>query len=341
MFSICGSRVGHAEDCTPLGDLNFICGIKGPEDLAVLPGNRWLIASGEDIGSGLHLVDIGEKSSQRWIASSTKAISQIYRDCDEAPAPDKFKAHGISLRTLGSGKATLYVVNHGGREAIEVFEVDLQGQQPNLTWLGCVAMPAGLVGNSVASAPDGAIFVTVMLHPGTTLADLFDRRPTGAVYRWHPGDSGFTRMWGTELAGNNGIDLSPDGKTMYVAATGTQSVTAFSTTNPTTVLYRIQMPGFSPDNIHWTDGRLVVAGMKVDEPACGGAIRVVNGKVDGTNCPRGYVVATIDPKNMRVAVLARGPATPGYIGVATGLPVGNTLWLGSFVADRLAYRVMP
>jgi hypothetical protein len=50
------------------------------------------------------------------------------------------------------------------------------------------------------------------------------------------------------------------------------------------------------------------------------------------------VVVTIDPKSMAVTELARGPATPSFTGTAIAMRVGNELWLGSFFADRLAYR---
>jgi hypothetical protein len=41
---------------------------------------------------------------------------------------------------------------------------------------------------------------------------------------------------------------------------------------------------------------------------------------------------------MAVTEIARGPATPVFSGTAIALPVGNELWIGSFSADRLAYR---
>ena len=52
----------------------------------------------------------------------------------------------------------------------------------------------------------------------------------------------------------------------------------------------------------------------------------------------GYAVATIDPKTMMPTEIARGPRTPAFTGTAMAAIVGNELWLGSFLADRLAYR---
>ena len=42
--------------CAPSNGLNFICGLQKPEDLVLIPGTRWLIASGMDPGAGLHLI---------------------------------------------------------------------------------------------------------------------------------------------------------------------------------------------------------------------------------------------------------------------------------------------
>ena len=36
--------------CAPSNGLNFICGLQKPEDLVLIPGTGWLIASGMDPG---------------------------------------------------------------------------------------------------------------------------------------------------------------------------------------------------------------------------------------------------------------------------------------------------
>lgn len=54
----------------------------------------------------------------------------------------------------------------------------------------------------------------------------------------------------------------------------------------------------------------------------------------------GYAVATIDPETMTATEIARGARTPSFTGTAMAAVVGNELWLGSFLADRLAYRVL-
>ena len=103
----------------------------------------------------------------------------------------------------------------------------------------------------------------------------------------------------------------------------------------------IEMPGFMPDNVHWTEGRLVAAGMRLDEPACGGLRRVVDGEADKMLCHRGYVVAAIDPATGIVSTLTYGEPETDFNGVSAAAIVGDTIWLGSYQADRLAYRKLP
>jgi hypothetical protein len=52
----------------------------------------------------------------------------------------------------------------------------------------------------------------------------------------------------------------------------------------------------------------------------------------------GYAVATSDPKMMTATEIARGERTASFTGTASAVIVGSELWLGSFLADRVAYR---
>jgi len=55
-------------------------------------------------------------------------------------------------------------------------------------------------------------------------------------------------------------------------------------------------------------------------------------------CHRGYVVASMDPQTGAVSTVAYGEPDALFNGVSSGIIVGDTLWLGSYQADRLAYR---
>jgi len=73
-----------------------------------------------------------------------------------------------------------------------------------------------------------------------------------------------------------------------------------------------------------------------DEPSCGGAPK----SPKDIQCPRGWIADAIDPKTMAITEIARGPAAAPYTGTATAMPVGDTIWLSSFTADRVAYRAL-
>ncbi len=153
------------------------------------------------------------KPARRRCCRSRRSTTRHSRAVPAPPTPQSLNTHGLSVRASGPGRAKLYVVGHGAREAIEVFDVDATGARPTLTWRGCVPMPEGLAANSVASFADGAIVATVLFMPGTTFADaIVDRKPTGAVFEWSPGDAGFTLVEGTQLPANNGIEVSADGR---------------------------------------------------------------------------------------------------------------------------------
>ena len=332
------TSAAQTASCAPSGGLTFICGVQNPEDLVPVPGTRWLVASGMAPGSGLHLVDTQAKTARSLYAAGaprTRLDRAKYAGCPGPLDATKAVLHGLSLRRAPAGHYTVYATNHGGRESIEVFELDPGGPAPSATWIGCVLMPAAMAANSVAAFSDGTLVATVLIGPGKTFEDAFAGRITGAVYMWTPGTPAFRLLPGTELSANNGIETSPDDREFYVVSTTTKRVIAFARSNPGTPLRTAQLKEFGPDNVRWTsDNRLITAGMIDNEPACGGAPRTEA----GIRCSRGYVAATIDPKTMAVTELARGPATPAFTGTAIAIRVGDELWLGSFNADRLAYR---
>ena len=326
--------------CAPSGGLSFICGVQNPEDLVLVPNTRWLLASGMAPGSGLHLVDTQARTVRNAYAvgaAATRADRTKYANCPGPLDPKLMVLHGLSLRPAQTGRYTVYATNHGGRESIEVFELDTRtrGAAPSAAWVGCVPMPDNMAANSVAAFSDGSLVATGLIMPGKTFEDAFAGRLTGAVFLWTPGAATFRQLPGTELSANNGIETSPDDREFYVVSTTTKKIVVFSHANPGTPLRTAQLKEFGPDNVRWTsDNRLITAGMIDNEPACGGAPKTEA----GIRCSRGYVAATIDPKTMAVTEIARGPATPSFTGTAIAIRVGDELWLGSFNADRLAYR---
>jgi hypothetical protein len=353
LFPLLGLLLGFAPawaeqapdpSCTPSAELRFICGAERPEDLAEIPGSPWLIASGFSPGAGLKLVDTRSRTLRRWYAGSANQLAydaSAYPLCPGPPDPALLTPRGLSLRAKRARRFRLYAVNHGGRESIEIFDVALEREgEPRLRWIGCLPMPPGLVANAVASWSDGTVLVTVLTRPGTSIADFVRGYPTGGVYQWRPGDTQFQLLRGTELPGNNGLETSHDDRFFYVVAFGWHSIFVYSRADTSRPVRRILAADFMPDNIHWSGGRLLTAGMRYREPACGGLRRIVNGIADPMLCHRGYVVAELHPENGTLSTLFEGGPDPAYNGVSAASIVDNILWLGSYQADRLAYRIL-
>ena len=331
------------DSCAPAAGLHFICGADRPEDLARIPGTRWIIASGFSPGSGLKLVDSRRKTQRRLFDGRADQITRdlvAFPDCATPPDPALFNARGLSLRATGRGRAMLHVVNHGGRESVEVFDIlwDRPSTEPRLVWKGCLLMPEGHVGNAVATYQDGTVLVTVLTRPGTTITDFERGAATGGVFQRRPGDAAFQLIPGTELPGNNGLQTARDDREFYVVAFGWRAVAIFARDSVTGPKAVVKAPGFMPDNIHYDGGRLLAAGMVSDEPACGGVRKIIDGVADRMLCPRGYGVAILDPRRRTFKLLTKGPRNPAFNGVSSAIIVGRDLWLGSYQADRIAYR---
>ncbi len=322
--------------CEPTGDVGFVCGVTNPEDLVLVPGTPWIVSSGMAEGAGFYLVDSQTGTAE--LLPFMAQHDQTFASCPTPPTPQSLNTHGLNVRSTGRGRAKLYVVGHGAREAIEVFDVDATGARPTLTWRGCVTMPEGLAANSVASFADGTIVATVLFMPGTTFADaVVDRKPTGAVFEWSPGNAGFTLVEGTQLPANNGIEVSADGREMYVASSGLQTVVAFSRSNPARQLRTTRPLPFTPDNVHMgPDGRLLTAGMANDVPECGGPPGPEHDIARLSACPRGTIAVAIDPATMRDTVIATTTADAKFSNATMVLVAGGQAWIGTFSGDKIA-----
>ncbi len=338
------AQAAPSADCVSANGLEFVCGAERPEDLARIPGTRWIVASGFANGAGLKLIDTDARSMRSWYSGTRhqQALdARRFPDCDSAPDASLFNAQGLSLRPGKDARHALYVVNHGGREAIEIFTIDATADEPGLIWNGCALMPEGFAANSVASYSDGTILASVLTRPGKTITDFWRGEITGGVHEWRPGRRGFHLLPGTELPGNNGIETARDDSAFYVVAFGWRSVVVFDRANPASSARRLQAPGFMPDNIHWDGDRLLLAGMQYDEPACGGVRRIIDGKADDMRCHRGYTVAELDPTALAFRIVAYSEPNPAFNGVSAAVIIGKSLWLASYQADRVAVRRLP
>ena len=254
--------------CGPVGNVQFICGQEAPEDLVVVPGSEWVVASVYSVNGGIRLINIRDRTTAVAFPAATAKERLDAKTYDSCPGPPdaadkaKFRTHGLALRAGRNSVHTLYVVHHGNRESIEVFEVDTRAKPPALTWVGCAVAPEPVGLNSVVALPDGGFVATNFLPRNADAGartKMMAGENNGELWEWHTG-SGWKIVPGSEAAGANGLEISKDGKWFYVAAWGSQSF--FRLSRGQTPAKRDVVPlGFRVDNIRWApDGSLFAAG---------------------------------------------------------------------------------
>ncbi|HKE83613.1 MAG TPA: hypothetical protein VKB50_07665 [Vicinamibacterales bacterium] len=313
--------------CTAAGDVRFVCGQQGPEDLVVIPGSQWVVASAMGGSGGLNLIRISDRSSVRAFPSdSAKARfdTKGYVGCagpPDAAARAKFITHGLSLEPGKRSVHRLLAVTHGSRESIEVFELDAKPAVPVLTWIGCVVAPDPVGLNSVRWLPDGGFIATNFLARNVdaeSRTKMLAGEKNGELWEWHV-NTGWAKVPGSEAAGANGIEISEDGKTLYVAAWGSQSF--FRLSRGAGSPKRDEIPlGFRVDNIRWAkDGSLLATGQ--------------GGTAPGSQTTN---VVKIDPKTLAITEVLRRPDVNGYGAGTVAVEIDKDLWVGSFRGDRIA-----
>lgn len=324
--------------CEPDGALQFICGPKNAEDIVRLGASRWLITSGMDGGltasqvanGRLYLVDHREKSWREAFPGSAPAFRHdrnLFGGCPGPLDTKNFSAHGLALREYQAGRHRLYVTGHGAREAIEVFDVDASGAMPAISWIGCVLLPEDVLANSVAILPDWGFVATKFLDrrlpQQESFAQVRQGQVNGALYEWHPG--GLVKaIAGTELSAPNGIEVSPDGNTIFVAVFGSRELVRFRRGASSLQKDSIRL-GITPDNIRWSaSGKLLTAGS--DQAAPGAAAAT------------GWSVIEIDPATLATRRIAGGASSRGMQAISVGTDVGDEIWVGTFSGDRIGYQ---
>ena len=316
--------------CSPVGDLSFVCGLTNVEDFLPVEGGRWLVGGSFKEGSaGLYLIDTASKTAKAVMLTIAATPDPIYAGC-QAPDLKKLSTHGLDVKPGPTGTTTVYAVNHGGHEAVEVFR--LTASKGSAEWIGCVAMPANTSTNSVAALPGGGFVATKFLDTSDKAAfqTILAGKVNGTVYRWTPG-KGLSEVPGSQLSGDNGIAVSADGKWVYVNAYGTNEI------------YKLPLSGsgqkavakvdFHPDNLRWSpDGKLFVTGQFLSSP---------NSPTPPPGKHTDWATVRLDPATMAVTPVVKEAGLAEFEGATSCVQVGKTLWFGTYRGDRMAYRAAP
>ncbi len=332
--------------CEDSDGLKTLCGLRNPEDLALVPASGRILVSnmrrdGRDAAGGFIseiIPDSDAKPRTVWPredgaeASGQRADtpSPGASDCPGPPDPDAFYPHGVTV--AGSNPELLYVVTHageaGGREAVEIFAIGAVDSATSLRWSGCIPMPEGTAANDVAVLGDGSVIVSNYapeLSVRYTLAAALFGTATGNIMHWREAE-GWKAIDNTTARLANGVAVSPDGQTLFYAETMTGELHRLRL-DATGGKISVEIGG-NPDNLTWTrNGSLLIA-THTD------GVAFMPCAFGRQPCRSAWAVYEIDPVTLAARPLLEHDGED-LGAVATALEVNDRIWLGTVFDDRV------
>jgi len=308
-----------------------VCGLKNPEDMIRVGDSRFALVSrlarDPEVPGGFSLIDLDRRIARALPPDVSQPATAEYAACPRAPAVSEIITHGLDIRRLGKGKYEVFAVNHGGRQSVEVFDLDLSDREAKLTWKGCVVVPAEVSANAVIALPGGLAVTSFGSSGDQGTADLLAGHPGGFVTRWTP-KKGWARVPGSEFGGDNGVSAAADGSVLYVNdwSDGTLRLVPLNKVAPPAT---IKLGEFHPDNVHLLgNGDLLIAGQI-------GAASDIMGCASQSACAVGSMIVIVDPKRRSVTSRQSVAPTAAFGAAATALQYGKDFWLSSFRGDRV------
>lgn len=298
----------------------FICALNNPEDLLPITGTSYVMISSMENNGRLYVTHSKDlHSSVVFPADNAKQEhdKEKFPNCP-GPLSSIFRPHGLALREGKNNIHTLYVVGHGEREAIEVFQLDTNSS-PVVTWQGCVVAPKDVSLNSVAPLPNGAFATTNFNLDG------------GEVWEWQI-DSGWAKVPGSDMLGPNGIISSPDGKWLYIGGWHDEALIRLSRGLAKVEKQMIKVD-FHIDNVRWgNDGKILVAGQK-------GLRTDIAGCLYQGNCEKASTgIALIDEKTMSVEASKELPVEKQLKLGTVAIDIDGDIWVGGIAGSNYLAR---
>lgn len=323
--------------CDPVGAAKPLCGFQNPEDLAPLPGGEALLVSeygAMEGGKAGRLVLLTLASEERSVLYRGGAAAKPTAGWGDAACPgapsEAFSPHGIDLAARPDGTLVLAVVQHGGRESIELFEVSGSGSEWAVDWRGCIVAPEDAWLNEVVLLSDGGLLTTHMMSraAGIEQMQVESTEPTGWLYEWNASD-GFREVPGTKGRMPNGLEVSADETTIFLNLTLEGAVRRIDRASGEATGSAAVA---SPDNTTWSPDakELWVASLQPIDPE---AFEECQKRERGA-CPLPFRIVAVDPASLETRVVFDGEGSPMGAGTV-GLGVGDDLFVGSFSGDRV------
>lgn len=322
------TALAEAPACPIDANDRSICNVPKPEDMAPLPRSEWVIVSSYSTDAVYRVSTRTRQATNLVPTVRAKWDRRAFPTCPGALAPGGLTAHGLAV--ADGVKPLLFVINHGSREAIEVYQV--RKRDAALTWVGCLLLPDDMMANSLVRLRSGDLVVTSLGKPQTNpLPDIIAGRPTGDVRLWSK-TAGWSRLAQSEGSGPNGLALSADQQSVFVAMSGSREVVQMWL-NGKTAPRRSAKLSILPDNLRWTArGTLVTTGMQYDPEK--------NARCFGDkDCLPPFDVYEVTPESLAIESLSSRFTSRPLPLTTTALEVGQDLWISGLGGQSIA--VLP
>lgn len=322
--------------CTAIGSLKQICGLQSPEDMELLPDGKHILIS-EMVGNKnqpgkFAVLDV--VSGELVNVALQRPVHADWGDigCKQR-SREQLSPHGIHLSRLSDGRLLLLAINHGDTESVHAYDVIDEGGKVRLAWRGCVNTTYNF--NDLAATPDGFIasyqFDKRLKSNPDVEKILFGGRNTGFAVRWSRA-SGFRKIPGTSAPFPNGMTVSSDGTTAWMAATAAREVRKIDLTHNRQV-ESAKLP-LAPDNLSWTaDGQLLVTGAEDIH-------RLVKCVRTTPSCRVPFAVARIDPDTLKSQVIFRHDGSL-LLGASVAIVAQGNIYIGSFAGEHILRAPAP
>jgi arylesterase/paraoxonase len=231
-----------------------VAGLPGPEDITIHPVTGIAFISSDD----RRATRAGKPAQGAIYALDRTAKGTIPRKLTAGFDRD-FHPHGLSLYLDGNGKTFLFVINHAkAGHFVEIFEY----AKDVLVHRESIGHPLMFSPNDLVAVGPRSFYVTndhgFASRSWQMLEDFFPLKRSFVLYY----DGKEMRVAAKGFGYANGINISADGKTLYLAATLDKAIHLFSRDAASGVLmpaYDIDL-GTGPDNIELdSSGNLYVA----------------------------------------------------------------------------------
>jgi hypothetical protein len=348
LLASAGCNGGERPPCSLDGEIGTVCGFRNPEDLELVEQAGVVLVSnmrfdGPVVDGGYIAAVVPGQWTPRIVWGTAEATASAPEpalgdaSCTQPPDPLALYPHGLTSKRR-DGRTLVYMAAHkgeeGGREAVEIFELEGEADTVRLTWKACVPTEDEIQANDLVVADDETIVVSNYVPDWSirhTLRAAILGQNTGDVMVWRP-QSGWSHLAGTESRMANGVALSRNGQTLFYSETLGGKLHRRPLDSESGAI-DVDIPG-APDNLTWTRrGTLLLATHT-------SGLRFLLCSFGRAPCRSSWEVYEIDPDTLAVTrLLSHSGEKIGA--VATALQVGDALLLSSVFDDRIGYVALP